>query len=378
MTPSGQPSPPSAHAPGALRVAAGWSWRILVVVAAAALVVIAFQALSVVVVPLAVAVLLAALMLPFVRALHERLRFPVALAAFVAILLLMAAVGGLLTFAGTAIASGMTDLLDQARSGLNSVINWLHTGPLHLSDKEINSYLSAAEDAVTSSGGWLATSISWATSLGHVLAGILITLFATYFFLAQGQSIAVFVIALLPRAAQEPTYQAGRRGWASVTSYVRTQVVVAAIDAIGIAIGALILRLPLVFPLGVLVFLTAFIPIVGAIAAGAVAVLIALVTHGLTVAVIMLVVVIGVQEIEAHLLQPFLMGHAVNLHPLAVLIAVMVGGTALGIVGALFAVPAMAFANSAVRYYYGYDPLPGLGSEPMPPEFRPSRPSGSA
>jgi predicted PurR-regulated permease PerM len=361
-----------------LQIAASWSWRILVVIAAAGLVVLAVQSLSVVVIPLTVAVLLAALLLPFVRALHERLRFPVGVASLVAVVLLILVVGGLLTFAGAAIATGMTDLLNQARSGLDSVIQWLHTGPLHLSDKELNNYLSAAEEAVTGSGGWLAASIGWAASLGHVLAGILITLFATYFFLAQGHSIAVFVIALMPRAAQEPTYQAARRGWASVTSYVRTQVLVAAIDAIGIAIGALILRLPLVFPLGVLVFLTAFIPVVGAIAAGAVAVLIALVTHGLTVAIIMLVVVIAVQEIEAHLLQPFLMGHAVNLHPLAVLIAVMVGGTVLGIVGALFAVPTMAFANSAVRYYYGYDPLPGLGREPMPPEFRPSKPSASS
>jgi len=347
-----------------------------VVVAAAALVVVALRSLTVVVVPLAIALLLRALLFPFVRMLHDRLRFPVNLASFAAILLLLIAVGGLLAFAGASIASGMTDLLDQARSGLDSVIAWLHTGPLHLSDKDLNSYLSAAEDAVTTSGNWLATGISWAASLGHVLAGILITLFATFFFLAQGQAIAVFVIALLPRTAQDPTYQAGRRGWTSVTSYVRTQVVVAAIDAIGIAAGALILRLPLVFPLAVLVFLTAFVPIVGAITAGAVAVLIALVTHGLTVAIIMLVVVIGVQEIEAHLLQPFLMGHAVNLHPLAVLIAVMIGGTVLGIVGALFAVPAMAFANSAVRYYYGYDPLPSLGLDPMPTEFRPSKPGG--
>ncbi len=375
MTESAKPSHPRGDAPPALRIAASWSWRLLLVAAAVALLVIAVRALALVVVPLAIALLLTALLFPLVRLLSGRLRFPVSLASFVAILVLIVAVGGLLTFAGTAIASGMTDLLDQARSGLDSVVDWLHTGPLHLSDRELKSYLDTAKDTVTSSG-WLAMGLSWAASLGHVLAGFLITLFATFFFLAQGHRIAVFLIALMPRAAQEPTYQAGRRGWTSVTSYVRTQVIVAAIDAVGIALGALILRLPLVFPLAVLVFLTAFIPIVGAIAAGAVAVLIALVTHGLTVAIIMLVVVIGVQEIEAHLLQPFLMGHAVDLHPLAVLIAVVIGGTLLGIVGALFAVPAMAFANSAIRFYYGYDPLPELGTEPMPPEFRPSKPQG--
>ncbi len=118
--------------------------------AVAALVVVALRALTVVVVPLAVALLLTALLIPLVRMLHDRLRFPVNLASFAAILLLLIAVGGLLAFAGATIASGMTDLLDQARSGLDSVIAWLHTGPLHLSDTEINRYLKSAEGAVTS------------------------------------------------------------------------------------------------------------------------------------------------------------------------------------------------------------------------------------
>lgn len=357
-------------------MAASWSWRIVVIVAAAALLVIALRSVAVAIVPLAVALLLTAILWPLARLLHERLRFPMTLAALTAIFVLIIVVAGLLTFVGTQIASGMTDLFDQAREGLNTVLSWLHSGPLHLSQKQVNEYLDNAKDAVSNSG-WVATGIDWATSLGNFLAGILIALFATFFFLAQGQRIAVFIISLMPRPAQEPTYQASRRGWVSLTNYVRVQVIVAAIDAVGIGIGAVILQLPFAFPLAVLVFLTSFVPIVGAIAAGAVAVLIALVTHGLTVAIIMLGVVILVQQVESHVLQPFLMGRAVDLHPLAVLIAVVIGAALMGIVGALFAVPILAVANSVIRYFHGYDPLPELGTAPMPAEFRPRKPRPS-
>jgi putative heme transporter len=144
-------------------------------------------------------------------------------------------------------------------------------------------------------------------------------------------------------------------------------VLVAAVDAVGIGIGALVLRLPFVLPLTVLVFLSSFVPIVGAIFSGAVAVLIALVDKGPVSALVMLLIVLAVQQIETHVLQPFLMGRAVALHPLAVIAAVASGSFLLGIVGALFAVPVLALANSVVRYYGGDDTVPTLGTEPMHP-----------
>lgn len=361
------------HLPYPLVLAAAWSWRLILVVAALALAVVALRSVSLIVVPLAVAVLVTAVLSPFVRLLHRRLRFPSALAALTAVVLLVVVVGGLLTFAGVRVVTGMSGMLQQATAGLDQVVHWLHTGPLHLSEKQLQHYVTSAREQFTGSGSWLTRGTEWAASAGHFLAGILIALFGSVFFLAQGGRIAVFLICLLPRPAQHRTYQAGRRGWVSLTSYVRVQILVAAIDAVGIGAGAAILRLPFVVVLALLVFLTAFIPIVGAIASGAVAVLVALVTHGLTAALIMLGVVILVQQIESHGLQPFLMGRAVDLHPLAVLIAVVVGSSLLGIVGALFAVPALAVANSAVRYLYGNDPFPELGSAPMPAQFRPGR-----
>jgi predicted PurR-regulated permease PerM len=355
-------------------VAAGWAWRLLTVVAAAAVIVIVLQTLSMVVVPLAVAMLITALLAPFAKLLRDRLHFRNALATFVSVILFVAVFAGLLTFAGSQIASGMSGMLDQARGGLDKIVAWAHQGPLHLSDAQLQSYIDKAKAAFNGGGSssWIATGTAWAGSAGHFLAGVLIALFATFFFLSQGKQIWVFLISLLPRAARQRTYQAGRRGWVSLTSYIRVQVLVAAIDAIGIGIGALVLRLPFVIALALLVFVTSFIPIVGAIASGAVAVLVALVTHGPVSALVMLGVVLLVQQVESHVLQPFLMGRAVSLHPLAVLLAVVIGSSLLGIVGALFAVPLLAVANSMIRHYYGNDPFPELGLDPMPESGRPA------
>ena len=176
-----------------------------------------------------------------------------------------------------------------------------------------------------------------------------VRLFTTFFFLYDGQNIFKWH-DLLPVPARPVATGAALKGWTTLVQYVRVQILVAAVDAIGIGIGAAFLGIPLVIPMTVLVFLTSFVPVVGAIASGAVAVLVALVSNGLISAVIMLAVVIAVQQIESQVLQPFLMGKAVSVHPLAVILAVTGGGFLFGIVGALFAVPLVAVLNSVVSY----------------------------
>ncbi|MEJ7650421.1 MAG: AI-2E family transporter [Nakamurella sp.] len=366
------------HLPYPLVLAAGWAWRIIVVLAAVALLILGLQSLSMVVVPLAIALLLTALLSPVVSFLHGRWRFPNAAATAATLVLFLAVVGGLLTFAGSQIASGMSGMLASAKGGLDQIVNWLKVGPLHLSQQQIDDYYLKAKDAFSGSGSgsWVSRGTEWAGTAGHFFAGIIIALFATFFFLAQGERIAVFVISLLPHHARQPTYQAGRRGWVSLTSYIRVQVLVAAVDAVGIGIGALVLQLPFVIAIALLVFLASFIPIVGAIASGAIAVLVALVTHGPVSALVMIGVVLAVQQLESHVLQPVLMGRAVSLHPLVVILGVVIGSSLLGIVGALFAVPLLAVINSVVRYYHGYDPFPALGDGPLPKAGRPERPVG--
>jgi len=187
-------------------------------------------------------------------------------------------------------------------------------------------------------------------TIGHLIAGAFIVLFATIFFIYDGRAIWLWLVRLLPHAARERTDGAGMRAWLVLSSYTRATVLVALVDAIGIGVVAAILRLPLVVPIAVLVFLSSFVPIIGATLSGAVAVAVALVTNGLLSAVLMLVGVLGVQQLESHVLQPFLMGRMVRVHPLAVVLVVAVGSFAVGIVGALLAVPAAAVANAVVGY----------------------------
>jgi predicted PurR-regulated permease PerM len=352
--------------PTALVVAAAWSWRLIVVGAAVAAVLSLVRLVSAVVVPLAVAVLLTALLAPAVGFLTRHTPLRQQSSAIVVLALTLVLVTSLLVLAGAQIATGTNDVLGSAQEGVDQVLRWLRDGPLHLSNDQVDEYLTRVGDQFRgASSSWTSGLLSAGSSVGHILAGLFICLIATFFFLAQGQSIWRFFVRMLPRAAQEVTYQAFRRGWVSLGHYARTQVLVAGVDAVGIGAGALGLRLPFVLPLTVLVFLSSFVPIAGAIFSGAVAVLIALVTHGPVSALVMVAVVLAVQQLETHVLQPFLMGRAVALHPLAVIAAVASGSFLLGIVGALFAVPALALTNSVVRYYKGDDTVPSLGTEPM-------------
>ncbi|PID53681.1 MAG: hypothetical protein CSB46_06700 [Micrococcales bacterium] len=187
------------------------------------------------------------------------------------------------------------------------------------------------------------------------VTGVLLTLFTLVFLLYDGRGIWAWVVSLLPKQAQSRVDLAGRDGWATLTSYVRATVVVAAADAAGVGIGAVVLQLPLAAPIAMLVFLGAFVPIVGAALSGAVAVLIALVTQGVTAAVVMLAIVLAVQQVEGHVLQPLLMGRAVSVHPLGVVLAVAGGLVVAGIIGAVFAVPVVAVLKTVVVSIRGSD-----------------------
>ena len=191
--------------------------------------------------------------------------------------------------------------------------------------------------------------------MGSFLTGLLLTLFTAFFFLYDGRSIFSWFVGLLPKPARAQAEGAALRGWQTLVQYVRVQIIVAGVDSVGIGIGAFFLGLPLVIPLTVLVFLGSFIPIVGAVATGAIAVIVALVSQGFVSALIMLGVVLLVQQIEGNVLQPFIMGKAVSVHPLAVVLAVAAGGFRYGIPGALFAVPLIAVINTVVLYLSGKD-----------------------
>jgi putative heme transporter len=188
------------------------------------------------------------------------------------------------------------------------------------------------------------------TAVSHILAGLFIVLFGTYFFLADGNRIWAWVVRIFPRAARARADSSGRIAWTSLTAFVRATVLVAFTDALGIMIVAAVLRVPFVFAIGVLVFIGAFIPMIGALLSGSVAVLVALVDRGPVVALVMLGGVVAVQQLEAHVLQPFLLGRLVSVHPLAVIVAIAAGVLLAGIAGALVAVPFVAAMNAVVLH----------------------------
>ncbi|MGI4895271.1 MAG: AI-2E family transporter [Janthinobacterium lividum] len=332
----------------ALRTAADWSWRFVVVIAGVVVLAYGLSFVSEIFIPVLVALLITALLLPVVRWGH-RIGVPQAVAALVTLLLALAVVAGLVTLISTQAASGFGDLSDSATQGIGEVEKWLSNGPFHLSSGAISGYVDQAEQAVSNNRDAIVTgATSVATTAGHLVAGFFITMFSTFFYLLEGRRIWSWLLHLMPRPARQPLDDAARQSWVTLTHYMRATIIVAFVDGAGVAIGAAVLQVPLAVPLGLVVFLGAFIPIIGALLSGIVAVLVALVAQGPAIALIMLGVIILVQQVESHLLQPFLMGRAVAVHPLAVILAVAGGATVFGIVGALFAVPLVAVLNTGV------------------------------
>lgn len=339
-----------AQVPWGVDLAAAWSWRFLVIMGAGYVVLWVLGRFSVITIPLVIALLFAALSSPLVDAL-QRAGFNRTLASVVTVLAGLTFVGLLLTFVGQQIAQGFSDLSTQVVDGLGEIRVWLREGPLQASESQISDFLADAQNAIISSNEQVVTRVTeLGTTLSYILAGLFIALFGTYFFLADGARIWAWVVRLFPRAARTRADSSGRAAWYTLTRFVRATVLVALVDAIGIMLVAYVLNVPLAFAIGVLVFITSFIPLVGATLSGAVAVLVALVAQGPIVALIMLAGVIVVQQVESNLLQPFLLGRFVSVHPLGVLVAIGCGILVAGIAGALVAVPLVATLNAIATH----------------------------
>jgi len=309
-----------------------------------------FSAVSV---PLAVAMLLTALLAPLNRWLRY-LKWPRTLAAIASLAALALVVVGVFAAIGTQVAKEWPELWTQAAAGVGTFLNWLATGPLQIDQTQLAGYLTQLTDWVNSSKAQLAATAAKAgVGVGHFFAGLAIAVIATFFFLASGDRIWTAILRLVPRRYQVSADRAAAGGWVSLVAYMRAQVLVALVDAVGILAGALVLQVPMAWALFALTFVTAFIPVVGAVLAGTVACALALVTHGPVRALIMLGVTVLMMEAEGHFLQPILLGRAVSLHPLVVLLGLVVGATLAGIVGALLVIPVLAFSVAFIR---GLDP----------------------
>src|SRR6202045_203080 len=300
--------------------------------------------------------MLSALLLPGVDWLDLH-RVPRGAAVFLLLLLGLAVVGGILTFVVSQFIQGLPGLVDQVKHSIDKATTWLIHGPAHLNQQQIDSAGKSAIEAVRNNQEKLTTgALSTASTITEIVAGAFVVLFTLIFFLYGGRNIYEFVTKIFPAHVREKVRAAGKAGFGSLIGYVRATFLVALVDAVGIGTGLAIMGVPLALPLASLVFMGAFIPLVGAVIAGFLAVVVALIAKGWIFALITLGLIIAVQQLEGHVLQPLVMGRAVSIHPLAVVLAIAAGGVLAGIVGALLAVPTVAFLNSAVRVLLANDP----------------------
>ena len=339
-----------------VRKTAAWTWRLLVILAGVVALLWVVDRLKVIVVPVALAVMLTALLVPAVDWLDRR-RLPRGGAVALTLLGSIAVFGGILTFVVSQFISGLPELVTQVERSIESATGWLIEGPLHLSREQIDGAGDTAITAIRDNQEKLTSgALSTAATLTEILTGALLTLFTLIFLLYGGRHIYAFLTKIVPAASRERVRDAGRAGFHSLIGYVRATVLVALVDALGIGAGLAIMGVPLALPLASLVFLGAFVPVIGALLTGLLAVVVALLTKGVVYALIVLGLIIAVMQLEGHVLQPLLMGRAVSIHPLAVVLAIATGGVLAGIIGALLAVPAVAFLNSAVRVLIAPDP----------------------
>jgi predicted PurR-regulated permease PerM len=335
--------------PGLARAAAV-SWRVLVIVAASALVLYLLVQLRLVVLPVILALFLSTLLVPPANLLRRRGLPPSAATAAVVVgaVLLLAGVVLLLV---TQVTPQLSTLGQQVTRGIEDVQRWLATGPLHVSEEELSGTFDRLRASFGGDGRGVARGLlTGATVAGEIAAGLILTLVLTFFFVKDGDRFSGFLLDVVGEQRREDARAIGRQAWETVSAYLRGVATVGLVDAVLIGIGLVIVGVPLVIPLAVLTFFGAFFPLVGAFLAGALAALVALVAKGPLAALIVIGITIGVQQLEGHVLAPVVLGRAVNLHPVAILLALTAGAVLAGIVGAFLAVPVMAVAWTVLVY----------------------------
>ncbi|SOX51687.1 AI-2E family transporter [Mycobacterium ahvazicum] len=339
-----------------VRKTAAWAWRLLAIFAAALAFFWVVAKLEVIVVPVLLALMISALLVPVVDWL-DRHGLPRGGAVALVLLGGFAVLGGILTFVITQFIVGLPDLTEQVTRSIDTTRRWLIEGPVHLRSEQITNAGNAAIQALHNNQSKLTSgALNTAATLTELLTAAVLVLFTLIFFLYGGRNIFAYTAKIFPIGVRDRIMEAGRAGYGSLIAYVRATFLVAFTDAAGVGAGLAIMGVPLALPLASLVFLGAFIPLIGALISGLVAVVVALLTKGIVYALITLGLLVVINQIESHLLQPLVMGRAVSIHPLGVVLAISTGGVLGGIVGALLAVPTVAFLNNAIQVLLARDP----------------------
>lgn len=332
-----------------VRVAAAWSWRLVLLGGTIYLIVRLASKVGLVVFAVIIALFLTAILHPLevrLRRLPGRRSLPSLLALLVGV----AALAGLAWFVVWQISRHEKQLGDQLTNVVNQTKHWLETGPLHVKDSDLDKVSTNLVNTIKQHSGQLISgAISTVKAVSEFLAGLLLVLLTTFYLLRDGAQVWAWVIKLFPQAARERLDFAGRAGWGTFGGYMRGQLLIALFHGTTTTILLFILRVPLAGALGVLIFIGSFIPLVGLTITGALAVAIAGLEHGATAAIIVAIAIVVLVQVEGHVLQPFIMSRSVKVHPLAVVLSVVAGTTLKGIPGALIAVPLVAFLNTSVK-----------------------------
>ncbi|WP_432094215.1 AI-2E family transporter [Streptomyces sp. bgisy100] len=357
---------PVAAVPWGVRVAAEAGWRLLVLAGTLFVLMRVISAVQLVVLSFVAALLITALLQPTVGRLR-RVGLPRGLATtltFITGFVIMGLVGWFVVWQ---VMDNIDNLSLRVQDGIDELQKWLLQSPFHVTEAQIKDIAQSLRDAVGSNTEEITSAgLEGVTVILEFLTGILLAMFSTLFLLHDGPKIWNWLLKLVPSAAREGVAGAGPRAWRTLTAYVRGTVIVAMIDAIFIGLGIWFLDVPMAVPLAVFIFLFAFVPLVGAVVSGALAVIVGLVTQGVFTGLMVLVVVLAVQQIEGHVLQPFILGRAVRVHPLAVVLSVAAGSLVAGVGGAVVAVPLVAVTNTVVGYLRKFSQEQALRVVPVP------------
>lgn len=329
---------------------ARWSLRLLIVAAAIWLLGYLIGQLWTIALPVLLAIVLATVLWP-PAAWLRRNRFPPALASGTVLVAGIVVLAVLVTLVVSAVVGSLTQITQSVTAGVQAIRDWIAGPPFNLGDSQLNSLIQQVTTRIQESVSTIASTVL--SGVGSIASGVVtlvLTLILTFLFVKDGPRFLPWVRAVAGEGAGGHIAEVLARVWATVGSFIRQQAIVSLVDAVLIGTGLVIVGVPLALPLAVLTFLGGFIPIIGAFVAGAVAVLVALVNNGFTSAVIVLLIVVFVQQVEGNVLQPVLQSRGLGLHAAVVLLAITAGSTIYGIAGAFLAVPVTAAVAVVLRY----------------------------
>ena len=332
-----------------VRVAAAWSWRLLVIAVGIYVAAKIFVRIELVAFSFVIALFLTAVLHPLEKWLR-RIPGPRSLSAALAMLIGLAVLAGIAYFVAWQITTHSSQIGDQITNFVDKTRDWLRNGPLHLKSSDLDKIADNIKNAVKDHQSQIISgAIETVRTVVEALGALLLILLSTFFLLRDGEQVWGWTLRLFPRGAQHQIDVAGRAGWRTVGGYMRGQVLIALFHGVSVMVLLFILNIPLAAALGVLIFLGSFIPLIGLTVTGALCVAVALLEHGATAAVVVGVAIIVLVQLEAHFLQPLILSRSVEVHPLAIALSVITGTILAGIVGALLAVPFVAFLNSTVH-----------------------------